>query len=184
MRSKQEFLREWVNSISEDSGDRSWARSNDHKKFSGVPTLYAFVDMDYFVVLSPVSWTPASYKNSQVNITRGFITDFASVPRLFWSLVPPTGRYGFAALFHDYAYWQQTMNRTDADELFSDTMIELEVSSWTRRLLYYSVRIFGFVAWRNNAAAKSTGDKRVLKEFPTDIKTAWSEWKKKPGVFL
>ena len=31
----------------------------------------------------------------------GFVTDFASVPRAFWSLYPPTGPWAPAAIVHD-----------------------------------------------------------------------------------
>jgi len=29
-----------------------------------------------------------------------------------------------------------------------------------------------------------TGEKRLLKELPDDPKVRWSDWKKKPGVFV
>jgi hypothetical protein len=32
----------------------------------------------------------------------GYITDFASVPRILWWLVPPYGRYTAAAVIHDW----------------------------------------------------------------------------------
>ena len=39
-----------------------------------------------------------------VEIPNGFITDFASVPRLFWNIFPPIGNYRNAAIVHDYLY--------------------------------------------------------------------------------
>lgn len=181
VQSKGKFLAAWSKSISDN--DKSWDQTAT-KDFSGRPALYIFVDMDYFALLSALTWQDRLNKAVSVSVPRGFVTDFASVPRLFWSLVPPIGRYGFAALFHDYAYWQQTTDRKAADRLFRDTMTELKVSPFTCWLLYSSVRLFGGFAWRNNARAKSAGESRLLKMFPDEPMMSWSVWKQKPGVFL
>jgi hypothetical protein len=59
------------------------------------------------------TWTieePFFYKigneNSQesVVVPKGFETDFASVPRVFWTIIPPDGKYTKAAVVHDYLY--------------------------------------------------------------------------------
>ena len=39
-----------------------------------------------------------------IEVPQGFETDFASVPRFFWRVVPPWGRYSPAAVVHDYLY--------------------------------------------------------------------------------
>ena len=183
MRSKQEFIREWNNWVATESEGKLPTQERT-SRFSGTPALFAFRDMDYFALISPIGWTPAAYEIAEIIVPRGFVTDFASVPRLFWSMLPPIGRYGYAAIFHDFTYWQQTASRDEADKLFHDTMLELTVGTVTRNVLYYSVRCFGFLAWRNNAAAKASGEKRILCEFPTDLTTSWVEWKKRPDVFV
>ena len=45
-----------------------------------------------------------SDKTKGVTVPVGFITDFASTPRIIWSIIPPTGRYTKAAALHDYLY--------------------------------------------------------------------------------
>ncbi len=58
----------------------------------------------------------------QYVIPKGFVTDFYSIPRIFWSWRPP--RIGFgdeAALIHDFLcrfHYQFTLNRRDADKIF------------------------------------------------------------------
>ena len=53
---------------------------------------------------------PMSYRLSDVddcevaNVPPGFRTDFASVPRPFWSWIAPWGRHGRAAIIHDFLY--------------------------------------------------------------------------------
>ena len=40
-------------------------------------------------------------------VKRGFITDLTSIPRIFWWILDRWGKYGFAAVIHDYLYWVQ-----------------------------------------------------------------------------
>jgi hypothetical protein len=87
---------------------------------------------------------------SDVIVPVGFSTDFASVPQLLWNIVPPLGRYGDAAIVHDYLYRTQTTDRATADAIFLEAM-EAKGCRWTQsRLIYYAVRLFGWHAWREN----------------------------------
>ena len=87
----------------------------------------------------------------------GFITDGASIPKLFWSFIgsPFTGLYRRAALIHDYLYYIQTTKRSCADRVFLEAMKSLKVSLWKRRVMYYAVRGWGWKPWnkhrKNNA---------------------------------
>jgi len=36
-----------------------------------------------------------------ITVPVGFITDFASIPQIFWNILPPFGPYGKAAVIHD-----------------------------------------------------------------------------------
>lgn len=178
MRTKADFFRQ-LNQAGDDSvSTKSWGGDRVDKLFIGKPAFYLFVDMDYFGLLAPVKWIPDSYRNIGIQIPTGFVTDFASVPRILWSLFPPIGRYGYAALFHDYVYWQQEITRKSADLVFNDTMKELGVPTWKRTMLFLAVRLFGRSAWRNNAALKAENEKRILTNFPDDLTTTWKAWKR------
>lgn len=78
-----------------------------------------------------------------IQVPAGFETDFASVPRFFWRLFPPTGEYGKAAVIHDYLYRCTTLDRDVCDRIFLEGMEELGVNWWTRHAMYRAVRIFG-----------------------------------------
>lgn len=78
----------------------------------------------------------------------GFQTDFASVPFGFRWLVPVVGRHGKAAVLHDWLYASKIMPRREADRVFLEAMMILEVRPWRRLLAYWSVRLFGKRAWR------------------------------------
>jgi hypothetical protein len=78
-----------------------------------------------------------------VEIPAGFVTDFASVPRLLWPLFPPTGPWCEAAVIHDYLCRHQGCSRFLADAMFREAMHLLGVPVWRRVLMYYAVRFYG-----------------------------------------
>ncbi len=81
-----------------------------------------------------------------ITVTKGFITDFASVPRILWSILPPTGRYTKAAVLHDFLYSNKSntnFTRKQCDKMFLQAMEILGVKKWVRRTIYRAVRIFG-----------------------------------------
>lgn len=83
-----------------------------------------------------------------INVPIGFITDFASVPRLFWSVFPKWGKHGNAAVIHDYLYWTQKRNKKESDKIFLEAMAVLKVPKWKRYCMYWAVKYFGGWAWR------------------------------------
>ena len=66
-----------------------------------------------------------------IEVPAGFETDFASVPRLFWRVVPPWGRYSPAAVVHDYLYHTGKVSRLAADRVFLELMAALGVPACT-----------------------------------------------------
>ena len=145
-----------------------------------------FKDRTYFL-LREVWWEPkpssqaASLK--RVTAPTGFVTDFASIPREFWSFLAPDEDYAYAAVIHDYLYWDQRLPRETADQILKLAMEELEVPRLTVAAIYTAVRGYGKGPWAENEKLKKAGEKRVLKRVPEDAKTTWSEWKKQPGTF-
>jgi len=87
--------------------------------------------------------------DENIVVPAGFVTDFASVPRFFWRILPPWGRYGPAAIVHDWLYHTQQYSRKRCDEIFLEAMRVLEVGWLTRRCMYRAVRLFGRKAWKN-----------------------------------
>ena len=85
-----------------------------------------------------------------INVPIGTYTDFASIPRPLWVFIPKWGKYGNAAVIHDWLYWEQPRSRKEADDIFLEGMVVLEVPNLTRRIIYYAVRWFGWLAWNNN----------------------------------
>lgn len=83
-------------------------------------------------------------------VPTGFLTDFASVPRLFWRIFPPSGRYCKAAVVHDYLcdFAASGCPRWLADAVFLDAMTALGVPCWKRYCMYWAVRLYGLFSGR------------------------------------
>ena len=93
-------------------------------------------------------------KKYTISVPAGFITDFASVPRIFWWLIPPTGRYGKAAVVHDFCYRKACFSRKECDWIFLEGMRALGVPKWKRLIMWAAVRLFG---WSAYAKPNNTG---------------------------
>ena len=144
-----------------------------------------FKDPIYFL-LKPIAWVPnddQKDKFTRVDVPIGFVTDFASIPRPFYSILRPDGDYSYAAVIHDYLYWTQARTRDEADEVFKFAMQDFAIDPSTIATIYHAVRIFGGRAWTENAKAKTLGEKRILAKMPDDPRITWEQWKMRPDVF-
>ena len=97
----------------------------------------------------------AEGSGNSVEVPVGFMTDFASVPRPFWIFIPQWGKYGNAAVIHDYLYYDQARPRKDADAIFYEAMGVLAVPAVTKHLMYRAVKYFGIFAWNGNKKRKT-----------------------------
>ncbi|WP_348235539.1 DUF1353 domain-containing protein, partial [Salmonella enterica] len=55
-------------------------------------------------VYEPFSFYLSEDKNDVIEVAVGFVTDLASVPGIFWSLLAADAEYAKAAIIHDYLY--------------------------------------------------------------------------------
>lgn len=100
-------------------------------------------------------------------IKKGFIFDGASIPRLFWNLLSPTGYLFLAGLIHDWIYkfafvWTRSVNakgkpgrlykmplsKEEADRIFQDVAdsIAMGEKCWTG-IAKKTLDWFGHTAW-------------------------------------
>jgi hypothetical protein len=144
-----------------------------------------FADSIYFLTQA-IGWQPDNPAQStfeKVTVPKGFVTDFASIPSIFWSVLPPDGRYVYPAIIHDYLYWTQDRPRKEADQILQIGMEEFDVGRATRIAIYNAVRSFGGSAWKENRRLQEQGERRVLVKFPSDPRVNWTDWKKDDTVF-
>lgn len=78
------------------------------------------------------------------HVPEGFITDFASIPKVFHAIFSPWNmKHGPAAILHDYLYQYKPVTRKTADDIFLEAM-RLYGVGWLKRHIFYSaVRGFG-----------------------------------------
>lgn len=89
--------------------------------------------------------------NMWVTVPAGYLTDGASVPRLFWNIIPPWGRYGAATTVHDVLCEYLTImvdgkptaiTRSDADNILREAMLVLGVHPATAWTIYTAVAAY------------------------------------------
>lgn len=86
-------------------------------------------------------------RGHHIVVVKGFTTDFASVPRFFWRIIPKMGKYSEAAVVHDYLYFSGIVSKEKADKIFYQLMKEAGVDWLTRKVMYYAVKYGGEDAW-------------------------------------
>lgn len=100
-----------------------------------------------------------------IKIPSGFITDFASIPRVLWAFLPPTGDYGLSALAHDWLYRHggriihttapngeityRIYSRAECDRIFLQAMEDLGVGWLKRRTMWLAVRNWGWISFKS-----------------------------------
>lgn len=189
-RTKREFMELVVEDINDQQKiiqtamDRSKKEGNGGALFVQIPSLIPFIDFDYWYIDRDLRWAPPiGSLLPSVKVPKGFVSDLASVPGIFWGKYPPTGRYAYAAVVHDYLYWSQAITREIADEILAIGMRDAGTDETTITAFKLAVNATGWKAWSNNQEAKARGEKRVLGVFPSDRLVSWKDWKAKSGVF-
>ncbi len=139
-----------------------------------------------YFLLEPISWTPRfteARKLSNVTVPKGFVTDLASIPPMFYSFLRPDGEYAYAAIIHDYLYWEQNVSIDTANGILKAAMQDLKVDPFKVEAIYSAVSWGGQKYWDQNKKLKEQGERRYLQEFPPTAAVSWEDWKKRQGVF-
>ena len=85
-----------------------------------------------------------------IEVPAGFLTDGASIPRAFWSVLDPLGPYFPAAIVHDYLYSAENhrFTRRQADMIFKEAMFNAGLDWPRREMIYRAVRALGAASYR------------------------------------
>ncbi|MBR6612346.1 MAG: DUF1353 domain-containing protein [Campylobacter sp.] len=75
-------------------------------------------------------------------IPKGFVTNGANIPRVFWSLFPPNSpEYLSAVVIHDYMCANvDKYGYEKADKTFYEAMLDVGVAKWKAKLFYFWVK--------------------------------------------
>lgn len=135
-------------------------------------------DGKYWVLKAPLEYEQPRTKQ-RIVVPVGFVTDLASVPRLFWTAFPPCGQYTSAAVVHDFLYWNQgpDCDRECADDVLLSAMEESNVDILSRNTIYAAVRKGGQSSWDDNSRAKAGGAIRIvpMEYLPFAPNDTWEE---------
>lgn len=123
--------------------------------------------MSLFTECPPLLALPPDYKMYQVQrsfnyyigkegsdevviVPKGYRTDGASIPKLFWSLIGgPLGKYAPAAIVHDFILEYDMYPRKRCDEIFEEALGVLGVGWFKRKLMYWGVRMYSLFRRKN-----------------------------------
>ncbi|MGH8437116.1 MAG: DUF1353 domain-containing protein [Pseudomonas sp.] len=107
---------------------------------------------DHWRVTQPFRFYVGSEDSGEwVNVPAGYLTDGASVPQVLWSLIPPWGAYGQAAVVHDLVceYLSITVDgqphavtRAECDAILLEAMAVLGVPVLKRQAIYQAVSLY------------------------------------------
>jgi len=101
------------------------------------------------------------YSKRKIAVPSGFITDFASIPKFIFWLLPWWSKFSKAPVLHDWLYREKqitegrmfrAITRKQADDIFYEAMLlsfrmHGIMGKFIARIEYWSVRIWGWLAW-------------------------------------
>lgn len=147
------------------------------------PSIMPFADSKSFMLLDDLQYR-VGHSNYAIIVPRGFVTDFASVPRMLWSFgLSPYGRFSKAAVIHDYLYWAQGCTREQADNLMMIAMKESGVGGVQAKLLHWGVRLGGKGAWAENRRDRDDQIPRVVTDEFSQVPSDYT-WQRYEGFLV
>ncbi|MCW1921331.1 DUF1353 domain-containing protein [Luteolibacter arcticus] len=99
-------------------------------------------DVRTFRLLAPFTYLSS---RGAITVPAGFVTDGASIPRVFWSVLAQFGPWFGAAIIHDWLYSELNLRftRLQSDDLFKEAMFNAGLDWPRREMIYRAVRWFG-----------------------------------------
>jgi len=94
------------------------------------------------------SFTYITNAGSIINIPAFIKSDGASVPKIFWNIIPPFGNYWKAAVLHDYLYRYTLYPKKYCDAIFYEAMSSLGVDIEIRKIMFKGVSIGGWKSFK------------------------------------
>jgi hypothetical protein len=83
-----------------------------------------------------------------ITVEEGFMTDFASIPKIFIPFLEWRDKFNKASVVHDWLYRNQMFDRKTSDKIYLELMLALGINKYKAYVFYYTVRAFGWLYWR------------------------------------
>lgn len=165
--------------VNAQSGEMDNKRKVPSRQMIQAPTLKPFADSKDFMLVRDMVYILGETDIS-ITVPKGFVTDFASVPKGLWSFgLSPHGKFSKAAIVHDYLYWTHSCTREQSDMIMLIAMKESQVGSKSQTLLYEGLDMAGNPAWVDNMNDRKSGIPRIVPveywDFPPDA--TWEKYR-------
>lgn len=143
------------------------------------PIVKPFADNRDWMLVENLEYTIGD-TGIKIKIPKGFVTDFASIPKWYWHYgLSPHGRYSKAAIVHDYLYWVQCCTKKQADNILLIAMKESGVPAFDRIKIHRGVQLRGGRYWKLNEEARKKNMPKVIPEnyqnFPANL--TWNDYR-------
>jgi hypothetical protein len=104
---------------------------------------------EYWTILQPLVYE-SDVAQQVFAVPEGFVTDFASVPRLPLAFLLTGDSAHEAAVIHDFLYSTNKVPRSLADRVFEEAAQVSGEPGWKAWLMWAGVRLGGWMAWNNH----------------------------------
>ena len=120
----------------------------------------------------PLTYRPSN-EDHAITVPPGFVVDLASIPRPFWTVLPPDGPWAKASVIHDFLYatrgtgvWKAhpsgntrpaPYSRAEADWILRDALKNRGVDVVRRNIIWAAVRLFGAGGWGKDDSRQKRG---------------------------
>lgn len=125
------------------------------------------------------------YYNGLV-VPKSFITDLASIPKLFHGIIGVPEDFDEEGILHDFLYSKYNdygINKETADKIFRQSLVLNGVNSIVANLMYLAVKVGGEFYWKKKIYTKQPYEKKACidhtkehKEYQRKMKELLKEW--------
>jgi hypothetical protein len=116
---------------------------------------------DHHKLLAPFGFY-SSLLGETITVPAGFVSDFASVPRIVGAWLLYGGKGKRASVLHDWLYSTQMVSRSVADAIFEEALKASDYAAWEVSGMYAGVRLGGWVAWNKKNVPQPPEIERVI----------------------
>ena len=125
--------------------------------FTSPLVVSVMLDGKYWRLERPFTYHIGSkHSRAYIRVPRLFLTDWASIPKFIFGLLPYWAKYCKAPVLHDWLYQKKgimgkPITRKRADDIFLEAMLVEWRWHKSRHIMayieYWGVRLFGCLAW-------------------------------------
>lgn len=88
----------------------------------------------------------------RIKIPKGYLTDFASIPRVFQGIFDAVNDVAPASIAHDWCYSIELFERSICDRILYDGLRVNGVGLLRAKTIWSAVRMGGWTSWRHDPA--------------------------------